>query len=82
MNDEQKIIPFKDSWDESDIRAMDAGQLRACLEELEAVLARLDGKEPKNQNSEKYEAWAEEHEDLEDLIDEVLDRLDELGNQP
>lgn len=48
-------------------------QKTALLEQI----AQLDAREPKNMNSEEYEAWAEEHEDLEDLLDEILDLLDE-----
>ena len=61
-----------------DIQTMDIPALNAYLEQLRDKIAALDETEPKNMNSEAYEAWGEEHEALEDLVDEVLDRLDEL----
>lgn len=53
-------------------------ELEAYRIDLEDRIAALDIREPKNQNSEAYEDWADEHEDLEDLLDEVLDQLDDL----
>ena len=50
-------------------------QLKRQLELLQEELARLDAREPQDEESEEYEAWAEEHEDLEDQIDDVLDEL-------
>lgn len=50
-------------------------QLKRQLELLQEELARLDAREPQDEESEEYEAWAEEHEDLEDRIDDVLDEL-------
>ena len=61
-----------------DVQTMDAPALTAYLEQLREKIAALDEAEPKNMNSDAYEAWGEEHEALEDLVDEVLDRLDEL----
>lgn len=49
-------------------------QKAALLEQLAA----LDAREPKNMDSEAYEAWADEHEELEDALDEILDLLDEV----
>lgn len=49
-------------------------QKAALLEQI----ALLDAREPKNMNSEEYEAWADEHEKLEDLLDEIQDQLDDL----
>lgn len=57
---------------------MERPALIAYLEQLRDKIAALDESEPKNMNSDAYEAWGEEHEALEDLVDEVLDRLDEL----
>ena len=54
------------------------GELERQLAELQEELTALDAREPKNMNSEAYEAWADEHEDLEDQIDEILDCLEEL----
>ena len=73
------IIALKDYMEEPDIASMDRTALREYLEELRARMDALDAREPRNMNSEAYEAWADEHEALEDLVDEVLDRLDELG---
>jgi len=61
-----------------DLDQMDLEALKAYHQDLEEVLNRLDAVEPKNENSEVYESWAEEHEDLEDLIDEVLDRIEDM----
>ena len=57
---------------------MDKASLLTYLEQLRARIAELDAAEPKNMNSEAYEAWGEQHEELEDLVDEVLDLLDEM----
>lgn len=62
-----------------DLDEMDAEGLKNYYGELESVLERLDGAEPKNENSEAYETWALEHEDLEDLMDEILDRIEDLA---
>ena len=55
--------------------------LPAALEEAETqvrdAIARLDALEPKNEQSEAYDNWANLHEDLEDLLDEILDDLEE-----
>ena len=61
-----------------DVQSMDAPALTAYLEQLRDKIAALDEAEPKNMNSDAYEAWGAQHEELEDLVDEVLDRLDEL----
>ena len=58
---------------EFDPHASLEAQKAALLEQLAALNAR----EPKNMDSEAYEAWAEEHEELEDALDEILDLLDE-----
>ncbi len=55
-----------------------ASRLRSYLKELQKQVADLDKQEPRDMESEEYEAWAEKHEELEDLIDEVLDQLDAL----
>ena len=62
-----------------DMDEMSLDELKAYHQELEDALAKLDAAEPKNENSEAYDNWAEEHEDLEDLIDEVLDRMEDLS---
>ena len=62
-----------------DMDEMGLDDLKGYLRELEEALSKLDAVEPKNENSEAYEDWAEEHEDLEDLIDEILDRIEDLS---
>ena len=85
VNEKEKgIIAFKFSAasvleNVPDLDEMALSGLQEYHKELEAVLMRLDAAEPKSQNSDAYEQWAEEHEDLEDLIDEVLDRIDDLN---
>lgn len=66
------------------LNTMDPGdmtkpQLEAYLAQLEGFLIQLDAREPKNENSEAFDDWAQEHEDLEDLIDDVRDALDALA---
>ena len=74
------IIDFTEFMDEPELERLDWDGLHNYLEQVQAQIARLDEKEPKNMNSEAYENWAERHEDLEDLEDEILDRLDEMEN--
>lgn len=74
-----KVIDFHQfPVGEPDIDAMDREALCSYLERLRARIGELDDAEPKNINSEAYEAWGELHEELEDLVDDVLDRLDEM----
>lgn len=75
---QEKIIPFPvdNTWEEPELKTMTAQELGAYLEELRQRLEALDSREPKNEHSDAYEAWAEAHEDLEDVIDEVLDLLE------
>ncbi len=70
----QRIQEFLDSLPDFD--GMDAGQLRAYLEEVHDAIDTLDRCEPRNEASEEYDLWAEAHEDLEDVQDEILDCLD------
>jgi hypothetical protein len=55
-------------------------KLEAYLAQLQQQIALLDEQEPKNMDSEEYEAWGERHEELEDMVDDVLDMLDELDD--
>ena len=48
------------------LETMAPEQLRTYQAALQKQIAELDAKEPRNMNSEAYEAWAEEHEELED----------------
>ncbi len=74
------IIEFKNQPEEEyiEISEMSRQELVDFMAELQEMLQDLDSREPKNRNSDAYEAWALEHEDLEDAIDEVLERLEEL----
>lgn len=73
-----KIIPFPENEEEYlDPEEMTVPELEELLSELQEQKKLLDAKEPKKQDSEAFDAWAEEHEDLEDAIDEILDLLDE-----
>ena len=56
-------------------------QLYEYREQLMADIAELDEKEPFDESSEEFVAWAEEHEDMEDLLDDVVDRIEELGGE-
>ena len=60
-----------------DFDEMGIEELKAYHQELEEALAKLDAAEPKNENSDAYEDWAQDHEDLEDLLDEVLDCIED-----
>ena len=62
---------------ERDLDEMTVEELQACLAQLEEELALLDAREPADETSEAYEAWADEHEELEDRIDDVMDLLDQ-----
>lgn len=71
-----EIIPFHSEV--PDVTQMDKAALLLCRAQLEAEIAALNAKEPRNMNSEAYETWSEAHEELEDLLDDVWDRLDTL----
>ena len=62
-----------------DVEDMDLHQLQALKAQLMEKIAELDAREPKNVESEDYDAWADAHEELEDLLDDVLDRLEEFA---
>ena len=74
------IIEFKNAPEEDciEISEMSRQELLEFMAELQEMLRDLDAREPKNRNSDAYEAWAEDHEDLEDAIDEVQERLEEM----
>lgn len=74
-----EILEFPVGAEEPELDDMNAEELRACLEEVEALIAEHDEHEPKNMNSEEYEEWGDRREELEDLMDEILDRLDDLN---
>lgn len=72
------MIEFHKPQEEKYLDEMTREELEAYLAQLEQRVAALDDREPKNMNSEAYEAWADEHEMLEDAIDEVREFLDEI----
>ena len=61
---------------EVDVESLDIDGLKAYRGQILAEIAALDKKEPKNMNSDAYEAWADEHEELEDILDDIQDLLD------
>lgn len=78
-----KLIPFTASVkavleDVPDLESMDLAALEEYYADLKNVLQKLDEAEPRNENSEAYDIWAEEHEDLEDLMDEVLELIEDM----
>lgn len=52
-------------------------ELEQMRNKVQSLIDRLDALEPKNENSEAYDDWADLHEDLEDVLDEILDLQDE-----
>lgn len=68
-----EMISFEQDYD-----SMNREELKAVLAALRGQIQELDEQEPRNMESEEYEAWGERHEALEDLVDDVLDRLDEM----
>ena len=61
---------------EVDVESLDIDGLKAYRGQILAEITALDEKEPKNMNSDAYEAWADEHEELEDILDDIQDLLD------
>jgi len=72
------IIAFPQNEEPKDIYEMTLEEIQAHYARMQEELHALDGKEPKNMNSDAYEEWADEHEELEDYLDEILDRMEEL----
>lgn len=60
-----------------DVEDMDAETLKEYQIKLTDAIHALDAMEPKNEESEAYEDWADKHEDLEDILDEILDQMDD-----
>jgi len=73
------VIEFPNKEEPVDIYEMTLPQLQAHYAAMQQELQALDAKEPKNMNSDAYEAWADEHEELEDYLDEILDRMEALN---
>ena len=63
---------------EPELTELSREELTAYLRELHTQLEQLDALEPRSDNCEDYDEWADVHEIQEDRIDEVMDRLDEL----
>ena len=72
------VIAFPQMEEPKDIYEMTLEEIREHYAAMQEQLHDLDAKEPKNMNSELYEAWADEHEELEDYLDEILDRMEDL----
>lgn len=68
-----------DLTDMPDVEDMEPDTLKQWRDRIAAAIRQLDGAEPKNETSEEYDQWAQDHEDLEDILDEILDRLEELA---
>lgn len=68
-----------DLTDMPDVEDMEPDTLKQWRDRIAAAIRQLDGAEPKNEASEEYDQWAQDHEDLEDILDEILDRLEELA---
>lgn len=63
---------------EPELTELSREELTAYLRQLHTQLEQLDALEPRSENCEDYDEWADVHEIQEDRIDEVMDRLDEL----
>ena len=68
-----------DLTDMPEVEDMDRAELESYRDKITAAIRQLDAAEPKNESSEEYDQWAQDHEDLEDILDEILDRLEEIG---
>lgn len=77
---QQNNTPFDFSADTlPDVDTMELPALTAYREFIEDQIHQLDLEEPKNEASEAYDEWADEHEELEDILDDILDRMEELS---
>ena len=74
----RQVIAFPQQEPSEDIYEMTLQQLQAHYAAMQDALHALDEKEPRNMNSEAYEAWADEHEELEDYLEDILERMEEL----
>lgn len=70
-----EIETFLDSLPE--LEELTPAELKQMQEKVQFLIDRLDTLEPKNEQSEAYDDWADLHEDLEDVLDEILDLLDD-----
>ena len=60
-----------------ELEELTPAELEQMRDKVQSFIDRLDALEPKNENSEAYDDWADLHEDLEDVLDEILDMQDE-----
>lgn len=60
-----------------ELEGLAPAELEQMRNKVQSLIDRLDALEPKNENSEAYDDWADLHEDLEDVLDEILDMQDE-----
>lgn len=70
-----EIEAFLDNLPE--LEELSPAELKQMQGQVQSLIDRLDTLEPKNEQSEAYDDWADLHEDLEDVLDEILDLLDE-----
>ena len=69
----ERIQEFLESIPEPS--TMTPEQLEAYQEKGEDAIDTLNDLEPRDENSEVYDEWADLHEDLEDMLDEIQDCL-------
>lgn len=69
----ERIQEFLESIPEPS--TMTPEQLEAYQEKVEGAIDTLNDLEPRDENSEVYDEWADLHEDLEDMLDEIQDCL-------
>ena len=60
-----------------DLEDMTRDELLGLMEDVLHRIDELDEQEPRNMESEEYEAWSDRHEELEDLLDEIMDLLED-----
>ena len=69
------MAEFLDFMD--DLEDMTRDELLGLMEDVLHRIDELDEQEPRNMESEEYEAWSDRHEELEDLLDEIMDLLED-----
>ena len=60
-----------------DLEDMTRDELLGLMEDVLHRIDELDEQEPRNMESEEYEAWSGRHEELDDLLDEIMDLLED-----
>ena len=71
----EELEHFLDAFD--DPNDMSPAELETAKVQVQEAISRLDALEPRNEQSEAYDAWADLHEDFEDLLDEIQDNLED-----